>query len=300
MFVSTNALIAQRIERGPPEPEMQVRFLLRAQNIINNIMLADFEKLKNPRKFLVNEKEIKRSIFEVLDNSIIKLSNGYKKIPIAFSGGLDSSIIAYLVSKYAEPVLFCVGFKDSHDVGLSQKSAKALNLDLNIIHLDGLDMKEYLDETVKILGTDNNLITDLNVPLFIILEELKKQKYKNFLFGQGADTLFGGFARYAYAGSFEKDMLDDIKNIYFTNLQYNFKICDYFNIKPLLPFLEKEVVELAIKISPRLKIKNGVQKYILREVFREYLPKEIVERKKKSFQYGSGVHKALRKLREKS
>lgn len=259
-------------------------------------MLANFEKLKKPRKFLLNEKGIKQSLFEVLDNSVIKLSNGYKKIPIAFSGGLDSSVIAYLASKYTKPVLYCVGFKNSHDVGLSQKSAKALNLDLNIIHLDNLNLKKYLDETVRILKTNDNLITDLNVPLFILLEELKKQNYSSFVSGQGADTLFGGFARYPYNKEFEKEMFFDIKNIYKTNLRYNFKVCDYFKISPLYPFLEKEVVEFAVKISPDLKIKNGVQKYILREAFRDYLPKEIIEQNKKSFQYGSGVHKALRKF----
>lgn len=271
-------------------------FKRRAQNIINNIMLANFRKLKKPRRFYNDEKKIKNKLFEILDNSVKELVGGYKKIPIAFSGGLDSSIIAHLASKYAKPVLFCVGFKNSHDVILSQKSTKTLNLDLNIIHLDNLNLKKYLDKTVRILKTNDNLITDLNVPLFIILEELRKQNYKAFVSGQGADTLFGGFARYPYNKEFGEEMFFDIKNIYQTNLQYNFKIYGHFKITPLYPFLEKEVVKFAVKISSDLKIKNGIQKYILREAFREYLPKEIVERKKKSFQYGSGVHKALKKF----
>jgi len=260
-------------------------------------MLADFEKLKKTEKFLGDEEAIKKELYDSLGNAVAELVSGSEEIPIAFSGGIDSSIIAHLASKYAKPVLFCVGFENSHDVGLSQKSAKALGLNLEIIYLDNLDLKKYLHKTVEILGTEDKLITDLNVPLFIILKELKKQKYKNFLFGQGADTLFGGFAKYVYTKSLEDDMFGDIKNIHITNLQYNFKVCDYFGVKPLLPFLEKEVVELVIKISPELKIKNNVQKYILRETFRKYLPKEIVEQNKKSFQYGSGVHKALKKLK---
>lgn len=263
-------------------------------------MLANFEKLKKSRRFYSDGKKIKNKLFEILDNSVKELVVGYKKIPIAFSGGLDSSIIAHLASKYAKPVLFCIGFKNSHDVANSQKSAKTLSLDLNIVHLDNLDLKKYLDKTVRTLKTNDNLITDLNVPLFIILEELRKQNYKAFVSGQGADTLFGGFARYPYNKKFGEEMFLDAKNIYKTNLQYNFKICDYFGVKPLFPFLEEEVVKLAMRISPNLKIKNGVQKYILREAFRKYLPKSIIEQQKKSFQYGSGAHRALRRLEAKS
>jgi asparagine synthase (glutamine-hydrolysing) len=173
-------------------------------------------------------------------------------------------------------------------------------LKLNIIYLDDLDLGSYLEKTIKLVGTDNRLITDLNVPLYIILEEIEKHGFDKLFLGQGADTLFGGFARYPFSENFGSEIIEDIKNIGKTNLVHNYKIFDHFKMKPIYPFLEKNVVDFAVKTDPGLKIRDGVQKYILREAFREYLPENIVDLPKKSFQYGSGIHKALRKFSKKN
>ena len=80
-------------------------------------------------------------------------------------------------------------------------------------------------------------------------------------------------------------------------MKYNKQIFDYFGINIICPFLKKEVVELAVKISPELKIKNSVNKYILRRALKDYLPAEILTQNKKALQYGSGISKALRKIK---
>lgn len=262
-------------------------------------MLADFEKLVKPEKYDSDENELKKELFNSLDQAVRSSVSGSEKTAVAFSGGLDSSIITYLVSKYSMPMLFCVGFKDSHDAINAKKSAELLGFELNMIRLEEMDLGKYFEKTVELVGTTDRLITDLNVPLYIILEEIEKHGFDKLVLGQGADTLFGGFARYPYSENFGSEIIEDIKNIGKTNLVYNYKIFDHFKMKPVYPFLEKEVVDIAVKADPGLKIRNGVQKYILREAFRENLPKEIIEQKKKSFQYGSGIHKALRKLSKK-
>jgi asparagine synthase (glutamine-hydrolysing) len=60
------------------------------------------------------------------------------------------------------------------------------------------------------------------------------------------------------------------------------------------PFLEYDITDLSLKIPVEYKIKDGVRKYILRELGRKIgLNKEIVEREKKAAQYGSGIMKVL-------
>jgi asparagine synthase (glutamine-hydrolysing) len=261
-------------------------------------MLANFEKLEKPNKFISGGETIKKELYKKLDVAVKNLVSDYREVPIAFSGGLDSSILVFLALKYTKPILFCIGYKDSYDAQNAQRITELLGLKLNIIYLDGIDLKKYHKKTIEIIGTKNKLAVDLNLPFYILVEELKNRGYGSFISGQGADTLFGGFAKYACSESIEENLYIDIRDIYKTNLQYNFKVGDYFGIDPLYPFLEKEVVELAVKISSELKIKDGVSKYILREAFRGYLPEEIINQNKKAFQYGSGISKALRKIKK--
>ncbi len=263
-------------------------------------MLADFEKLVKPEKFDCDEEKLKKELYDALDHAVRSSLSGEKKIAVAFSGGLDSSIVAYLAAEYSKPVLFCIGFADSHDAIRAKRSSELLGFELKMIALEKKDLGEYFAKTVQLVGTSDRLITDLNVPLYIILEEIGKLGFDKLALGQGADTLFGGFARYPNSENFGSEIFEDIKNIAKTNLVHNYKIFDHFKMKPIYPFLEKEVVDIAVKTDPALKIKEGVQKYILREAFREYLPQEIIEQKKKSFQYGSGIHKALRKLSKRN
>jgi len=260
-------------------------------------MLANFKKLQKPKE-LITDENIKHQLFDVLDNLVKNIVSDYQEIPIAFSGGIDSSILTYLISKYTEPVLFCFGFENSYDVKNAQKNATLLSLKLNVIYFDELDLKKYLKKTIDILETENRMVIDLNTPFVILSEELQKRNYKNIVLGQGSDELFAGYNRHKKADDLEEDLFQDIKNIDETNLKYNSKVFDYFGVDMTCPFLEKEVVELAIKISPELKIKNGVNKYILREAFEKCLPEEIINQNKKALQYGSGIHKALRKIKK--
>jgi asparagine synthase (glutamine-hydrolysing) len=48
-----------------------------------------------------------------------------------------------------------------------------------------------------------------------------------------------------------------------------------------VPFLDHEFVELALQIPSGLKLRRHKEKYILREAMRPYLPREIIERKKR-------------------
>lgn len=254
-----------------------------------------FERLKKPGKKLKDENLIKIELAEVLEESVKKSTAGKEELPIAFSGGLDSSILAYLASKYTKPVLFCVGFKDSYDVANAKKSARSLKMKLETILLDGLDLYEYRKRTIDIIKTDNRLQVELAMPLYVICEFLNKNGYKYLMTGQGADTLFGGFDKYLHSQSVEDDIFKAVANIYNSNLKRDLGIGKYFGLESFFPYLEENVVKFALKISPELKIKNGTRKYILREAFRDMLPDEIIDQNKKAFQYGSGIHKVMNK-----
>ncbi len=252
-------------------------------------------RLKKPAKKLTDESFIKTKLAEALEEAVKKAAAGKKKMPLAFSGELDSSILAYLVAKYAKSILFCVGFKDSYDVANAEKSAKCLKMDLEIVLLDGFDLNEYRAKTIEIIKTDNRLQTELALPLFILSEFISKKGYKYLMTGQGADTLFGGFDKYSRSRNMEDDIFSAAANIYESNLKRDLSIGRYFNLELFFPYLEENMVKLALKIPAELKIRNEIRKYILREAWRGVLPDEILDQNKKAFQYGSGIHKAFKK-----
>ncbi|MGA1824070.1 MAG: asparagine synthase-related protein [bacterium] len=49
------------------------------------------------------------------------------------------------------------------------------------------------------------------------------------------------------------------------------------------PLLDHRILELAARIPPQLRFKNGINKYIFKKSMREILPDEVVDRPKKGF-----------------
>ena len=66
-------------------------------------------------------------------------------------------------------------------------------------------------------------------------------------------------------------------------LMYGDKMTMATSIEMRVPFLDNDLVALTQKIPHHYKIKNGVHKYILKEVAKKYLPDEIINRPKKGF-----------------
>jgi asparagine synthase (glutamine-hydrolysing) len=56
-----------------------------------------------------------------------------------------------------------------------------------------------------------------------------------------------------------------------------------YSLEARVPLLDHNIVEFALNLSPDLKIKNGVQKYLLKEVLYKYLPRDFFNRPKSGF-----------------
>jgi len=67
------------------------------------------------------------------------------------------------------------------------------------------------------------------------------------------------------------------------NLTYTDRASMAASTEVRVPFIDKEVVALAFRISNRDKIRGFKSKFVLKEVAENWLPKEIVHRSKSSF-----------------
>jgi asparagine synthase (glutamine-hydrolysing) len=140
------------------------------------------------------------------------------------------------------------------------------------------------------------------MPLHIASKRANEDGFNIAVSGQGADELFGGYTKYlknyTKLNSKTQDILyDDIKNSYHVNLERDNAITNFNNISLKAPFMDKTMINLAMKIPIKYKIKSNddqIRKHILRDVAIELgVPEFIAMRPKKAAQYGSGVHKLL-------
>lgn len=220
------------------------------------------------------------------------------KISISFSGGLDSSLIAYIAKKNCSVHLFCSGIKDSDDLNYSEKVAKELSAPLDKIILTEEEILTLYKEIYKIIPTEL-LKIEILVPIYASAKKAKEKGFEVMLFGSGAEELFVGYNRY-YRYLEEGKDLNSILKQEFNSLPKRdvgmiSKIVRKAGLEPRYPFLNRKLAEyiFSIPLEKRME-ERELKKGLLREAAKLlFLPDIVVKRKKKAAQYGSGVHKVL-------
>lgn len=56
-----------------------------------------------------------------------------------------------------------------------------------------------------------------------------------------------------------------------------------YSIETRVPYLDHRMVEFALNLSPNLKFRHGIYKYILKEILYQYVPKHLFDRPKQGF-----------------
>ncbi len=246
-----------------------------------------------------DESTASEALFNAIERVVKKRI--YNPCALAFSGGLDSSLLAAL-NREAE--LYSVGMAGSHDVRQTKRAADLLGSN-NKLHLHELTMEEVesaLPDIMRATESSDPLKVSIATPLFFASKDAHNDGIRVMLSGQGADELFAGYKRYESMNfnELESALRNDLDNIAANNLERDDAVTMANAVELRVPYLDKEVVELALRIAPQLKIHNGVRKYILRLAAAKLLPEELTWKEKKAAQYSSGVYSALEKLAKKN
>ncbi len=238
------------------------------------------------------------ALFNAIECAVEK--RHYEPCAVAFSGGLDSSLIAAL-SREAE--LYSVGMEGSHDVQQTKNAAFLLGLSdkLHFHELTTDELESAVPQVMRAIESSDPLKVSIAIPLFFTSNDAHSDGIRVMFSGQGADELFAGYRRYESlnAHELESALRKDLDNIAANNLERDDAATMANGVELRVPFLDKEVVELALRIAPELKIHKGMRKYILRLAAGKILPGELAYKEKKAVQYSSGIYSALLKLARK-
>ncbi len=263
--------------------------------------------IKPPHQIEINMPNAIRHLQKLLEESTRERCLNVKEVSVAFSGGIDSSLIAYL-AKLAGPAehLICVGLKDQIEIEYAKDAAEKLGLPITTQTYTVKDVENVLRKVLWLIEEPNVMKLGVAIPVYWTAKTASKFGYHVLLAGQGADELFGGYHRYMteYAkGGAEKvteALFHDVVRSHETNFQRDQTVCAYHKVKLRLPFVDAKVVRFALSLPLKLKIESAqdnLQKRILRQVAKELgIPTSIADRPKKAVQFATGVDKALRKL----
>lgn len=240
-----------------------------------------------------------------LVDAVTEIVNEEPSLAVAFSGGLDSSLLAQLCNNIGTKVtLLTVGFPGSQDIEFSKLIATKLGLPHKLLELEKEDFHNKQRYIWQRLGC-GNISHFENCIAFHYLGMLARQNGLGLILtANGCDELFCGYDRfrliYGYGNVRILQLIHEkIENELILMKEVESVITE-FGIKAKHPFLSEKFISVALKIPINSKIKGNddfIRKHILREVAVMIgVPQEAAAKPKKALQYGSLIHKNFKDL----
>jgi asparagine synthase (glutamine-hydrolysing) len=249
-----------------------------------------------------------KAIKEALEAAVRRQLMSDVPYGVLLSGGLDSSVTSAIAKKYAQrriesddtteawwPQLhsFSVGLEGSPDLAAARKVADHIG---TVHHEIKFTIQEGLDaikDVVYNLETYDITTIRASTPMYLMARVIKSMGIKMVLSGEGADELFGGylyFHKAPNAREFHEETVRKLSKLHMYDCLRANKSLAAWGIEGRVPFLDKEFMDVAMRINPQDKMINGerMEKWVVRKAFEDMLPESVAWRQKEQFSDGVG------------
>ncbi|MBI4983651.1 diphthine--ammonia ligase [Candidatus Woesearchaeota archaeon] len=252
-----------------------------------------------------SKEEIKKKLAGLLNQAIVKRIPE-RRFGVLFSGGIDSAFIARILAQKSCKFNCYLAVLDNKeivpsDLMYAQKASRELGLKLMIRKVKLNELATYLPEVVSLIEDTNVVKVSIALTLYLACEKAKKDGCKVIFSGLGSEEIFAGYERHKYSSNINQECISGLIKLYERDLYRDDVITMANNLELRLPFLDKSLVQYALKIPQKYKLTKEYNKLILREIALESgISKEIAFRKKVAAQYGSRIDWALDKLAKRN
>lgn len=227
---------------------------------------------------------------------------------VSLSGGLDSSIIAAIAKEFNPDLHLFTGNVESAtgpDLENAKFMAEFLGMEKqhHICNITDEVIENGISDAVWHLESfDEDCISGFIANYNV--SKLVKEHTSSALVGEGADELFGGYRMVLKSPKVKSPEQRERLARKLVEISYNTALrrldrAWYANaVNYRTPFLDTRIVAFSKKVPMEWKIygEKQVEKYILRETFRDMLPERIANREKLRFAMGTGMDDVMDRI----
>ncbi|UCH81843.1 MAG: asparagine synthase (glutamine-hydrolyzing) [Nitrospiraceae bacterium] len=282
---------------------------------IDNEFINVFEgnHLQLPQIDIVDFRESVEHYKKALIIAVQKRLTGLREahLGVIFSGGIDSVLIAQLLQREGKNVIcYCTGTEESGDIIAARSVAEMLGFSLKTTIIDESTVEEILPEIIQNVEESGLLQVEVAVPMYLAAKLAAEDNIRVMYTGQAADELFAGYPWYndvlresGYLQLHER-LWEDLNFLYTDTLEREDKLTMAHSIELRAPYLDRDVIQTAMRISPKLKIENesdALRKRVHRQAAVELgVPANLAFRIKDPAQSGSGINRIIEKIARKN
>lgn len=215
-------------------------------------------------------------------------------VAVMFSGGIDSAAVLHVARRYHPAVTaITVGFTGAADLQVAKRYCAEFDVPHILVELDRSALIERLPGVVY--GSELFEAIDVADVSFgdFAYRHARQHGFKLALCGEGSDEVLAGYDLFRTCDDPVELMRYRVGNLHRTDLQRVDSSSMLNSIETRVPFMDRPLLEFSYPLPMRLKLRDGVEKWVLREAFKGDLPPYIADRPKMRLPDGSGLKNTL-------
>jgi len=269
-----------------------------------NVSIESFYSL--PQEEITDDiKTISNTFRTTIEQCVVKRIPNEVKYAVMLSGGIDSTIIAYLLSRHnpsLEAFTVHVGdnakAKKTNDLYYAREAAKWLGIKLHEVIITEEQVIELLDAAVYTIEDKSWTQIASGLAHIAMAREIKKHGFKVVFGGGGSDEIFASYPAHKrwqwQDDQYDKGRRQLITNINKTNIIRENKCLMSEGIELRSPFMDPSFVNYAINIPIQYRFMNSKMKPVLRMAFEGEIPEHILWREKVCEGEGTDVDRIIK------